>query len=247
VNGTLARMFDHVGLWVSDFAAAVRFYTTLLGREPEHADDELVEWQDLDVSPATGGRAVTRGLHVALAAASREEVDARWQAAIDAGYEGDGDPGPRHEYGPTYYGAFLLDPDGNSAEVVHREAVRRDGDVDHLWIRVADADASRAFYDTIADAAGFHRTDHEPGVHVHYSDGRAGLRLLTSDTPTPPVHIAFGASSREPVDAFHAAATAAGYRDNGTPGERPQYHPGYYGAFVLDPDGHNIEVVFHDR
>ena len=49
------------------------------------------------------------------------------------------------------------------------------------------------------------------------------------------------------VDAFHAAAVAAGYRDNGAPGERPQYHPGYYGAFVLDPDGHNIEVVNHHR
>lgn len=63
--------------------------------------------------------------------------------------------------------------------------------------------------------------------------------------PLQKVHIAFRADSREVVDAFHAAALAAGGVDNGAPGPRPQYHPGYYGAFVLDPDGHNIEAVIH--
>ena len=61
------------------------------------------------------------------------------------------------------------------------------------------------------------------------------------------LHIAFPAKSREQVDAFHRAAMEAGYRDNGLPGERPIYHEGYYGAFVLDPDGNNVEAVFHDR
>jgi catechol 2,3-dioxygenase-like lactoylglutathione lyase family enzyme len=61
----------------------------------------------------------------------------------------------------------------------------------------------------------------------------------------PPVHIAFRADARALVDAFHKAALAAGGRDNGAPGPRPQYHPNYYGAFVLDPDGHNIEAVCH--
>ena len=60
------------------------------------------------------------------------------------------------------------------------------------------------------------------------------------------VHIAFRGDNAT-VDAFHAAAVAAGYRDNGAPGERPIYHPGYYGAFVLDPDGNNVEVVDHNR
>jgi catechol 2,3-dioxygenase-like lactoylglutathione lyase family enzyme len=240
-------MYDHVGLGVSDLAAATRLYTTLLGREPDHSDDELVEWHDLDLSPATDGRELTQGLHVALAAASREEVDARWQAAIDAGYEGDGDPGPRPEYGSSYYGGFLRDPDGNSAEVVHRDQVRLDGDIDHLWIRVADADASKAFYDTIAPHAGFKLSKHLAGEYVSYNDGRAEIRFLTAESRTTPIHIAFGSNSRDPVDAFHAAAIAAGYPDNGAPGERPEYHPGYYGAFVFDPDGHNIEVVFHDR
>jgi catechol 2,3-dioxygenase-like lactoylglutathione lyase family enzyme len=61
------------------------------------------------------------------------------------------------------------------------------------------------------------------------------------------VHLAFPADDDATVRAFHAAALAAGYTDHGAPGERPQYHPGYYGAFVLDPDGHNVEVVNHNR
>jgi predicted lactoylglutathione lyase len=61
-----------------------------------------------------------------------------------------------------------------------------------------------------------------------------------------PIHLAFSASDRATVDAFHAAALAAGGKDNGAPGLRPEYHAGYYGAFALDPDGNNVEVVFHD-
>jgi predicted lactoylglutathione lyase len=64
---------------------------------------------------------------------------------------------------------------------------------------------------------------------------------------TQDVHVAFAAKSRGEVKAFHRAALEAGYRDNGPPGERPIYHEGYYGAYVLDPDGNNVEVVFHDR
>ena len=86
-------------------------------------------------------------------------------------------PGGRPEYGPDYYGGFLLDPDGNSAEAVHHDLARDRHVIDHLWIRVADVAAAKRFYATIA----------------------------------------------------------------------PEYHPGYYGAFVCDPDGNNIELVFHDR
>ena len=68
--------------------------------------------------------------------------------------------------------------------------------------------------------------------------------LAQSDAPTV-AHVALRADDRETVDAFHAAALAAGGRDNGGPGVRPQYHPGYYGAFVLDPDGNNVEAVHH--
>ena len=64
-------------------------------------------------------------------------------------------------------------------------------------------------------------------------------------TPATPVHIAFAAKSREQVRLFHAAALSAGAKDNGAPGLRPDYHPNYYGAFVIDPDGHNLEAVCH--
>jgi predicted lactoylglutathione lyase len=69
----------------------------------------------------------------------------------------------------------------------------------------------------------------------------------TITRPTLKRRSAFGVRDRATVDEFHRVATSAGYADNGEPGERPQYHPGYYGAFVLDPDGHNVEAVFHDR
>ena len=117
-------MFDHVGIAVSDLAASERFYRTVLsvlGVEPSHADAELVEWEDWDIAPTDREHPVTRGLHVGFRAPTREAVDAFWQAGIDAGYRDDGAPGPRAIYGPDYYGGFLLDPDGNSAEAVHGE------------------------------------------------------------------------------------------------------------------------------
>jgi catechol 2,3-dioxygenase-like lactoylglutathione lyase family enzyme len=75
----------------------------------------------------------------------------------------------------------------------------------------------------------------------------APSRTWAGEPATEHVHIAFRADTNEAVDAFHRGAIAAGYTDNGAPGERPHYHPGYYGAFVLDPDGHNIEAVNHNR
>ena len=115
-------MFDHVGIAVADLGASERFYRTVLsvlGVEPSHADAELVEWDDWDIGAADHEHPVARGLHVGFRAPSRAAVDACWQAGIDAGYRGDGAPGPRADYGPDYYGAFLLDPDGNSVEAVH--------------------------------------------------------------------------------------------------------------------------------
>jgi catechol 2,3-dioxygenase-like lactoylglutathione lyase family enzyme len=77
--------------------------------------------------------------------------------------------------------------------------------------------------------------------------GDGGSFSLVAGTPTQHVHLAFGTNDDAAVAAFHDAATAAGYRDNGAPGERPEYHAGYYAAFVLDPDGNNVELVNHHR
>ncbi|HEX8206793.1 MAG TPA: VOC family protein [Solirubrobacteraceae bacterium] len=245
-------MFDHVGIAVSDLAASERFYRTVLGAlgvEPVHADAELVEWEDWDVGPTDREHALTRGLHVGFRARDRAQVDAFWQAGIDAGYRDDGAPGPRTQYTASYYGGFLLDPDGNSVEAVHldRESAVPVGQIDHLWIRVRDLDASRSFYETIAPHAGLRLTRDDPD-RASFDGADYSFSLVRDDRPpTENVHLAFPATDDATVRDFHAAALAAGYEDNGPPGERAVYHPGYYGAFVLDPDGHNVEVVNHNR
>jgi catechol 2,3-dioxygenase-like lactoylglutathione lyase family enzyme len=245
-------MFDHVGVAVSDLAASGRFYRTVLsvlGVEPSYADEGLVEWDDWALGPTDGEHSLTRGLHVGFRARDRAQVDAFWQAGVEAGYGDDGAPGPRTQYGPTYYGAFLLDPDGNSVEAVYgaREHAAPVGSVDHLWIRVRDPQASKRFYATIAPHAGL-RLAHDAPDRVQFSGADYSFSLVHDERPlTEHVHLAFSAHEDATVRAFHAAALAAGYTDHGAPGERTVYHAGYYGAFVLDPDGHNIEVVNHNR
>ena len=242
-------MFDHVGMRVSDRAASRRFYEHVLaplGHRLTHPSEHYDEWDDFGIAQADASRPVTRRLHVAFVAGSRDDVDAFWRAGVDAGYTSDGEPGPRPISHEAYYGGFLLDPDGNSVEAVHHGRARRGPNVvDHLWIRVADVGASRAFYEAIAPMLGLRvRAGREGRVHVEGDDRSFAL---LEGPPTENLHIAFAAADNATVDAFHRAALAAGYRDNGGPGERPEYHPGYYGAFVLDPDGTNVEAVCHNR
>ena len=116
--------------------------------------------------------------------------------------------------------------------------------IDHINIGVADLDASRAFYERALAPLGI-------GVVMQGISGIGFGRnghpqfWLSARGASGPIHVAFGASDRAEVDAFHVAAINAGGRDNGPPGLRPEYHGSYYGAFVLDPDGHNIEAVAH--
>jgi catechol 2,3-dioxygenase-like lactoylglutathione lyase family enzyme len=233
-------MFDHVQIAVSDLGASERFYRTVLevlGAEPVRADERLVEWREWDIFGTDREHPVSRGLHVG------------WQAGVDAGYRSDGAPGPRPAYSSDYYGGFLLDPDGNSVEAVHgtRGHAVPAGAIDHLWLRVGDLDASRRFYAAIAPHAGLRPGDDEAS-RVQFRGADFSFSLIDDDRPsTEHVHIAFAADRDDTVRAFHAAALAAGFEDNGPPGERRAYHPGYYGGFVLDPDGNNIEVVNHNR
>jgi catechol 2,3-dioxygenase-like lactoylglutathione lyase family enzyme len=245
-------MFDHVGTAVSDLAASERFYRTVLsalGVEPSHADAQLVEWADWAIGPTDHEHPVTRGLHVAFRAPDRAAVDAFWQAGVDAGHPDAGPPGPRTVYRPDYYGGFLLDPDGNSVEAVHtdRQDAVPDGCIDHLWLRVRDPQASKRFYTTIAPHAGL-RVGHATPDRVQLGGADYSFSLVRDERPlTENVHLAFPAADDATVRAFHAVAVAAGYEDHGGPGERALYHPGSFGAFVLDPDGHNVEVVNHNR
>jgi catechol 2,3-dioxygenase-like lactoylglutathione lyase family enzyme len=132
--------------------------------------------------------------------------------------------------------------------------------IDHTGVNVSNFARSRAFYIRALAPLGYELIKEFPptagagaAVAVEDSTQVAGFGQppmpdfwIASGKPNvPPVHIAIRARARALVDAFHAAAIAAGGRDNGGPGVRAHYHAGYYGAFVLDPDGHNIEAVCH--
>jgi len=117
--------------------------------------------------------------------------------------------------------------------------------IDHLQLVVRDLAASRRFYQAVLDSIGIPIAGEGPDyfwadeLFISTASSQAAAGQLTGRH-----HLAFQARDPATVDAFHTAAIAAGGTDNGPPGERP-YHPGYYGAFVLDPDGNNIEVVYH--
>ena len=229
--------------------ASERFYETVLrtlGIELSHSLPEFAEWNDFSIAQATDDQPPTRGLHLAFVAPSREHVDAFWEAGRAAGHRDAGEPGPRPEYRDDYYGSFLLDPDGNSAEAVHHGDMRRGGNLDHLWIRVAAVDASRRFYELIGPHAGFEQRPSDKDRFAHFRGESGSFSVLEGDHLSENVHLAFPARDDTTVDAFHRAATEAGHRGNGAPGERPHYHAGYYAAFVLDPDGNNVEVVNHN-
>jgi catechol 2,3-dioxygenase-like lactoylglutathione lyase family enzyme len=243
-------VFDHVSLRASDRAATERFYDTILpalGVRERHpgAASTLFGTFELSIWQATDERPVTTGLHVGLRAPSTDAVNAFWEAGLAAGYASDGEPGPRPEYGDDYYGAFLLDPDGNSIEAVRHQHLRERGLIDHLWLRTTDLPAQRAFVLRTAELAGLSVRADEPGELIRIRGPRGGsLTLVAASYATRGVHLAIPAE-RPTIDAWHAAMVAAGAPSDGAPGPR-SYHPGYYGAFVLDPDGHSIELVDHD-
>jgi catechol 2,3-dioxygenase-like lactoylglutathione lyase family enzyme len=113
--------------------------------------------------------------------------------------------------------------------------------IDHVQLRVKDVEASKRFYQAVLQSLGL------PGSIVLEGEGwfqADELFVDKADGPVSRVHLAFQAADRDTVHAFHRAALAAGGRDNGGPGERT-YHPGYYAAFAFDPDGNNVEAVFH--
>jgi catechol 2,3-dioxygenase-like lactoylglutathione lyase family enzyme len=124
--------------------------------------------------------------------------------------------------------------------------------IDHTGVTVSDFDRSKAFYQAALLPIGYALlADFPPSVTGNVSVAGFGEPpkpdfWINTGTPNrPAIHVAFRVGSRALVDAFYRAALAAGGRDNGAPGLRPHYHSNYYGAFVLDPDGHNVEAVCH--
>ena len=121
---------------------------------------------------------------------------------------------------------------------------------DHVKFGVRDYAASKAFYLQALGPIGVEVVAERPppGYGIEMSPkGKASLCLYPTQEQPAHLHLAFVAENRRQVDAFYRAALAAGGKDNGAPGLRPQYHANYYAAFVIDPDGHNIEVVCHER
>ena len=122
--------------------------------------------------------------------------------------------------------------------------------IDHVDLLVSDLEASRDFYRRALAPLGFHELDRGETFSVYGVEGSADFAIDLigpGDRPTAWAHVAFVADSRAAVDAFFHAALTAGAREKHRPAECPEYHEGYYGAFVYDLDGNNIEAVFHER
>jgi hypothetical protein len=158
-------MFDRVTMRVRDLDASSRFY------ELAAAPAELV----LEAAAEP-----TQHLHIAFGVPGRADVDAWWRRLVDAGYKSDGEPG-RRRYNETYYGAFVLDPDGNSVEAVHHDTGRRSG-IDHLWLRTTDLAAAR---ERFAGIAGVILRDDKPERVTFGFDDRVGsFSFVPGDQPT---------------------------------------------------------------
>ncbi len=119
---------------------------------------------------------------------------------------------------------------------------------DHVKFGVSDYPASKAFYVKALQPLGVTGATEWPpnGVELYHPEGEVSLCLYKVDEKPAHLHLAFVAKNRQQVEAFYRAALEAGGKDNGPPGLRPHYHANYYAAFVIDPDGHNIEAVCHE-
>ena len=117
--------------------------------------------------------------------------------------------------------------------------------IDHVVLNVSDYAASKRFYDGALEPLGFAVVMEFEGMCGWGRDGKPWLWVAERGETSRGAHVAIRADSRAQVDAFHAAALAAGGRDNGPPGVREHYHANYYSAFAIDPDGNNIEAVIH--
>ena len=160
-------MIDHVTTRLPDLAVAQAFYTLaleLLDGPPATEGDGFVEWNDFSIAEATTDRPATRHLHIGLQASDRSQVDRWWRGMRDAGYADLWRPRPTPRIWPTYYGAFVADPAGDSIEAVYQQPRSTDGrTLDHLWLRTRNLEAATLFYEAIAPTVHHHVT-RRPGL-----------------------------------------------------------------------------------
>ena len=122
--------------------------------------------------------------------------------------------------------------------------------IDHISLAVSNIERSARFYDAALRPLGISSRSESVRVRTYSRSGFDDFSIHQAEraiTPSPQSHFAFGAHSSGAVDSFYEAALMNGGKDDGPPGLRPEYHPGYYAAFVIDPDGYRIEAVYHDR
>ena len=242
-------MFDHITLRVADLALTSSAFAALLDRveiEQTTSTPSLSVWGNFALTQTDDEHPIARGVRIGFTAPTTAHVDRFAQVGVDLGFAADDSAEARPDHLAAYSAAFVTDAAGNSFGAVHRDSARPQGNVDHVAIRVSDIEASTAFFVTIGAAAGLtirRRTPDRTTFSVGAADGSF---LVVAGEPTRNVHIAFSGEDDD-VRRFHADGTAAGYGSNGEPGERSRYHAGYYAAYLLDPDGNNIEVVNHHR
>jgi catechol 2,3-dioxygenase-like lactoylglutathione lyase family enzyme len=242
-------MFDHITLRVADLAVASSALAAVLAQleiEQTTSTPSFSVWGDFALTQTDAEHPIARRVRIGFTAPTAAHVDRFAQVGIDVGFVDDAAVEARPDHVAAYYAAFVKDAAGNSFGAVHRDGARPEGNVDHVVIRASDVEASTAFYATIGAAARLtirRRTIDRTTFSVGAADSSF---FVIAGEPTENVHIAFSGEDDD-VRRFHADATAAGYRSNGEPGERSRYHAGYYAAYVLDPDGNNIEVVNHHR
>jgi catechol 2,3-dioxygenase-like lactoylglutathione lyase family enzyme len=242
-------MLDHITLRVADLPAANSAFKALFDQleiEQTTSTSSFSVWGNFALTQTDDQHPIARRVHIAFIAPTPSHVEHFGQTGIKAGLADDGPAGPRPNYAVDYYAAFLKDSAGNSFEAVYRDGERPSGNIDHVAIRVHDLEASTAFFSTIGSAARLTIRRQIADRATFFIGASDGSLLVIAGEPTQNLHIAFSGDDDD-VRRFHSDAIGAGYRSNGEPGERPRYHPGYYAAFVLDPDGNNIEVVNHQR
>ena len=224
-----------------------RFYDTVLatlGLERPTGDEQYAEWGDFSSRPQ---RTTSRSRAGSTSRSSRRRARSSTSsgARADAGYRDDGAPGPRPGT-RRLLRRVPARPDGNSAEAVHHGAMRE----------TARSTTSGSASPTSTRPSASTSTSRRTRASALKRDGagsRAGRRarrLVLARRRTgrrPSTSTSRSRRRATPPSTPSTARSGAGYRDNGAPGERPDYHPGYYGAFVLDPDGNNVELVNHNR
>jgi catechol 2,3-dioxygenase-like lactoylglutathione lyase family enzyme len=255
---------DHIAIGVTDLAASQRFYDAVLaplGARRRFRDAAQAIYGSatpngsFGLSRPGGPTPPQAGAHVCFAAGSRDEVDLFWRAGLAAGGTDNGAPGYRPQYSPDYYGAFLIDPEGNHMGAVARlppeaTATPRARLVDHVSIGTADRAEAARFYDTLLAPLDGRRL-YTGADFVMYGTERANSTfvLATPDPaagrplPQPGFQAWFSANGTEAAFRFHAAGLNAGATDAGRPAPRPELGPDCWGACLTDPWGNALGVV----